>query len=191
MVRVLAPETSGVVPHWPREHGVPALLASLGDSLHDVSTVTSDIEENLPSAPPPPPSTHGSSSSGRGPRPRAVCRVLRAFRRRRERPRLRLGGGRRHGCGQWGDRRRSGAGRGSAGRVEDRGCSGSTISGRLCGRPGLAAPVITDGLAPRGRPGNLGLALHSRGRRWWGTQPAPRRRPPQARPHRGPHPYGN
>ena len=54
MIRVLAPETSGVPPGWLDEHGVPALLSSLGDALHDVPTVTGDLGENLPAAPPPP-----------------------------------------------------------------------------------------------------------------------------------------
>jgi dihydroxy-acid dehydratase len=54
MIRVLAPETPEVVPAWLTEHGVPALLSSLGDTLHDVPTVTGNLEENLPPAPPPP-----------------------------------------------------------------------------------------------------------------------------------------
>ena len=54
MIRVLAPETSEVVPDWLGEHGVPALLSSLGDTLHDVPTVTGNLKENLPPAPSPP-----------------------------------------------------------------------------------------------------------------------------------------
>ncbi|HEX5848417.1 MAG TPA: dihydroxy-acid dehydratase [Rubrobacter sp.] len=54
MIRVLIPETSEVPPEWLVEHGVPALLSSLGDVLHDVPTVTGNLLENLPTAPPPP-----------------------------------------------------------------------------------------------------------------------------------------
>jgi dihydroxy-acid dehydratase len=34
-----------------REHGVPGLLSSLGETLHDVPTVAGKLKENLPSAP--------------------------------------------------------------------------------------------------------------------------------------------
>ena len=51
MVRVLAPETPASDPAWTREYGVPALLASLGDGLHDVSTVAGRLREGLPPAP--------------------------------------------------------------------------------------------------------------------------------------------
>ena len=54
MVRVLAPETPEADPGWLREHGVPGLLASLGDALHDVRTVAGDLKGKLPPAPPPP-----------------------------------------------------------------------------------------------------------------------------------------
>jgi dihydroxy-acid dehydratase len=54
MIRVLAPETSEVAPEWLAEHGVPALLSSLGDTLHDVPTVTGNLKENLPPTPLPP-----------------------------------------------------------------------------------------------------------------------------------------
>jgi dihydroxy-acid dehydratase len=54
MIRVLAPETPEVAPEWFREHGVPGLLSSLGDTLHDVPTVAGNLKENLPPAPPPP-----------------------------------------------------------------------------------------------------------------------------------------
>jgi dihydroxy-acid dehydratase len=54
MIRVLAPETSEVRPEWLREHGVPGLLASLGDTLHDVPTVAGNLIETLPTAPPTP-----------------------------------------------------------------------------------------------------------------------------------------
>jgi dihydroxy-acid dehydratase len=54
MIRVLAPETSEVVPEWLAEHNAPALLSALGDTLHDVPTITGNLKENLPPAPSPP-----------------------------------------------------------------------------------------------------------------------------------------
>lgn len=51
MTRVLAPETPASDPVWTREKGVPALLASLGDGLHDVPTVAGRLREGLPSVP--------------------------------------------------------------------------------------------------------------------------------------------
>ena len=54
MIRVLASETPEVAPEWLREYGVPGLLSSLGDTLHDVPTVAGNLRENLPPAPPPP-----------------------------------------------------------------------------------------------------------------------------------------
>jgi dihydroxy-acid dehydratase len=51
MIRVLAPETPASDPAWTRENGAPALLASLGDGLHDVPTVAGRLKEGLPSAP--------------------------------------------------------------------------------------------------------------------------------------------
>ena len=49
MIRVLAPETPASDPAWTRENGVPALLTSLGDGLHDVPTVVGRLKEGLPS----------------------------------------------------------------------------------------------------------------------------------------------
>ena len=49
MIRVLAPETPASDPAWTQENGVPALLTSLGDSLHDVPTVVGRLKEGLPS----------------------------------------------------------------------------------------------------------------------------------------------
>ena len=51
MIRVLAPETPASDPAWTRENGVPALLASLGDGLHDVPTVAGRLREGLPAVP--------------------------------------------------------------------------------------------------------------------------------------------
>ena len=53
MIQVLAPETPEVAPEWLREHGVPTLLSSLGDTLHDIPTVTGNLKEKLPPSPPP------------------------------------------------------------------------------------------------------------------------------------------
>ena len=53
-IRVLAAETSEVAPAWLHEHGVPGLLASLGDTLHEVPTVAGNLKESLPPAPPAP-----------------------------------------------------------------------------------------------------------------------------------------
>jgi dihydroxy-acid dehydratase len=54
MMRVLAAETPQADPEWLREYGIPGLLSSLGDTLHDVPTVAGNLKENLPSAPPAP-----------------------------------------------------------------------------------------------------------------------------------------
>lgn len=51
MVRVLAPETPASEPAWTRENGVPALLASLGEGLHDIPTVAGRLKDGLPSVP--------------------------------------------------------------------------------------------------------------------------------------------
>jgi len=54
MMRVLAAETPEVGPEWLREYDVSGLLSSLGDGLHDTSTVAGNLRENLPSTPPAP-----------------------------------------------------------------------------------------------------------------------------------------
>jgi dihydroxy-acid dehydratase len=54
MIRVLASETPEVTPEWLREYGIPGLLSSLGDALHDIPTVTGNLKENLPSSSSPP-----------------------------------------------------------------------------------------------------------------------------------------
>jgi dihydroxy-acid dehydratase len=54
MVRVLAPETQAFDLAWTRKNGVPALLASLGDGLHDVPTVAGSLRAGLPAALPAP-----------------------------------------------------------------------------------------------------------------------------------------
>jgi dihydroxy-acid dehydratase len=76
MIRVLAPETPEVAPEWLREHNAPALLSSLGDTLHDVPTVTGNLKENLPPAPPSP-DEHARLAfvRARASGAEAVCRV--------------------------------------------------------------------------------------------------------------------
>jgi dihydroxy-acid dehydratase len=76
MTRVLAPETSEVVPAWLAVHGLPALLSSLGETLHDVPTVTGTLKENLPPAPSPP-DEHARLAfvEARASGAEAVCRV--------------------------------------------------------------------------------------------------------------------
>jgi len=53
-MRVLAAESPEVRPGWLQEYGETGLLASLGDTLHDVPTVTGNLKEDLPPAPPEP-----------------------------------------------------------------------------------------------------------------------------------------
>jgi dihydroxy-acid dehydratase len=54
MVRVIVEEIPEVRREWLREYGVTGLLSSLGDTLHDVPTVTGNLKENPPSAHPAP-----------------------------------------------------------------------------------------------------------------------------------------
>jgi dihydroxy-acid dehydratase len=54
MMRVLTAETPEVDPEWLWEYGVPGLLSSLGDTLHDTPTVAGNLKENLPGVPPAP-----------------------------------------------------------------------------------------------------------------------------------------
>jgi dihydroxy-acid dehydratase len=78
MIRVLAPETSEAPRGWLDEHGVPALLSSLGDALHDVPTVTGNLRNNLPAASRPP-EAHARLVfvKARASGAEAVCRVSR------------------------------------------------------------------------------------------------------------------
>ncbi len=53
MVRVLVPESPAIANlRWLRELGAAALLACLGDKLHDVPTVAGDLKKQLSTAPP-------------------------------------------------------------------------------------------------------------------------------------------
>jgi dihydroxy-acid dehydratase len=57
MIRVLAPETpASTTPTtaWYAKHGAGGLLAFLGEALSDTRTVTGNLKEEIPEAPPPP-----------------------------------------------------------------------------------------------------------------------------------------
>lgn len=55
MIRVLAPESPRIAgSSWLEAHGAAGLFAHLGDVLHDTRTVTGQLRENLPPAPPAP-----------------------------------------------------------------------------------------------------------------------------------------
>ena len=155
MIRVLAPETPEVAPDWLREYGVPGLLSTLGDTLHDVPTVAGNLKVNLPSSPPPP-DEHArlvfvrARASGA----EAVCRVredvteaageCRVFSSEKEAVSSVLSGeigdgtmlvvG---GCGP----------RGGPGLLR------LDALGRSLEEAGLEVPVMTDGLAPEGAVG--------------------------------------
>lgn len=75
MIRVLAPETSASDSAWTRENGVPALLASLGDGLHDVPTVAGRLKEGLPPAPARPENHRLVFVRARASGAEVVCRV--------------------------------------------------------------------------------------------------------------------
>jgi dihydroxy-acid dehydratase len=155
MLRVLAPETPGVDPGWLQEHGVPSLLSSLGDTLLDVPTVTGNLKEALPPAPPPP-EEHSRLVfvTARASGAEAVCRVrqdvaevagrCRVFRSEGEA----ISGIRRGevgegtmlvvgGCGPYGGP----------------GLLRLDALGRTLEEAGLEVPVMTDGLAPEAAPG--------------------------------------
>ncbi|BBL78260.1 hypothetical protein RxyAA322_01140 [Rubrobacter xylanophilus] len=58
MVRAIVPGAPGIArpdSPWLKEHGLPGLLARLGDDLHDTLTVCGRIREFLPPDPPSPP----------------------------------------------------------------------------------------------------------------------------------------
>lgn len=76
MLRVLVPETPAAGLVWTRDNGVPALLASLGDGLHDTPTVAGGLKEDLPSASPAPPEHQRLAFvRARASGAEAVCRV--------------------------------------------------------------------------------------------------------------------
>jgi dihydroxy-acid dehydratase len=127
MMRVLAAETPEADPEWLREYGVPGLLSSLGDTLHDVPTVAGNLKENLPSAPPAPGEHSGlvfirARASGA----EAVCRV-------------------RKGVTE------------TAGECRVFGSEEEAISGVIRGEVGEGAMLVVGGCGPRGAPGLLRL----------------------------------
>jgi dihydroxy-acid dehydratase len=153
--RVLAPETSEVVPAWLLEHGVPGLLASLGDTLHDVPTVAGNLRENLPSAPPTP-EEHSRLLfvKARASGAEAVCRVRRDV--------TEVAGE----CRVFGSEEEAAAsvrdgeiGEGNMLVVRGCGpCGGPGLLrldslGRSLEEAGLEVPVMTDGLAPEATVG--------------------------------------
>jgi dihydroxy-acid dehydratase len=127
MMRVLAAETPEANPEWLREYGVPGLLSSLGDTLHDVPTVAGNLKVNLPSAPPAP----GEYSrlvfiKARASGAEAVCRV-------------------REGVTD------------PAGECRVFGSEEEVVSGVLRGEVGEGALLVVGGCGPRGGPGLLRL----------------------------------
>ena len=162
-----------------QEHGVPGLLSSLGDTLHDIPTVAGNLKENLPSASPPP-DEHArlvfvrARASGA----EAVCRVRRGM--------TEVAGE----CRFFGSEEEAVAGvcQGEVGEGDDarRGwlraarragaAPARRVSGGLCTRP-TEVPVLTDGLAPEmlREPGSR--SSRRRPRRAASSAAAGRRRP--------------
>jgi dihydroxy-acid dehydratase len=75
MIRVLAPETPATDRSWTRENGIPALLASLGDDLHDMPTVVGNLKKNLPPDVEAPERYRFVFAKARASGAEAVCRV--------------------------------------------------------------------------------------------------------------------
>lgn len=151
MIRVLASESPEVTPEWKHEHGVPGLLSSLGDTLHDIPTVAGNLKDNLPpSLPPPDEHARLVFVRARASGAEAVCRVR---------------GGVREVAGEcrvFGSEEDAVAGvsRGEVGEgtvlvvggCGPRGGPGLLrldALGRSLREAGLGVPVLTDGLAPR------------------------------------------
>jgi dihydroxy-acid dehydratase len=156
MLRVLAAETSEVAPAWLHEHGVPGLLASLGDTLHEVPTVAGNLKESLPPAPPAP-EEHSRLVfvKARASGAEAVCRVRQGA--------TEVSGE----CRVFGSEedavsavRKGKVGEGAMLVVVGCGPRGGPgllrleALGRSLHEAGLEVPVMTDGLAPEGAVGN-------------------------------------
>ncbi|MBA3490644.1 MAG: dihydroxy-acid dehydratase [Rubrobacteraceae bacterium] len=127
MMRVLAAEIPAADPHWLREYGVPGLLASLGEALHDVPTVAGNLKENLPSALPAP----GEYSRlilvrARASGAESVCRV-------------------REGVTE------------AAGECRVFGSENEAVSSVRSGEIGVGTMLVVGGCGPRGGPGLLRL----------------------------------
>ena len=127
MIRVLTPETPEVAPEWIREYGIPGLFSSLGDTLHDVPTVTGNLKENLPPAPPPPDErARHAFVRARASGAEAVCRV-------------------RHGNKE------------VAGECRVFGSEDDAVSAVCGGEVGEGTMLVVGGCGPRGGPGLLRL----------------------------------
>jgi dihydroxy-acid dehydratase len=127
MLRVLASETSQADPEWLREYGVPGLLSSLGDALHDVPTIAGSLKGILPPAPPAP----GERSRlvfvrARASGAEAVCRVPEGV-------------------------------TDPAGECRVFGSEKEAVSGVLRGEVGEGLLLVVGGCGPRGGPGLLRL----------------------------------
>jgi dihydroxy-acid dehydratase len=127
MMRVLAAETPEADPEWLREYGVPGLLSSLGDTLHDVPTVAGNLKVNLPSAPPAPRErSRFVFIRARASGAEAVCRV-------------------RKGVTE------------PSGECRVFGSEEEAVSSMLRGEVGEGALLVVGGCGPRGGPGLLRL----------------------------------
>jgi dihydroxy-acid dehydratase len=127
MLRVLASETPQADPEWLREYGVPGLLSSLGDALHDVPTIAGSLKGILPPAPPAP----GERSRlvfvrARASGAEAVCRVPEGV-------------------------------TDPAGECRVFGSEKEAVSGVLRGEVGEGLLLVVGGCGPRGGPGLLRL----------------------------------
>jgi len=127
MMRVLASETPQADPEWLREYGVPGLLSSVGDALHDVPTIAGSLKGNLPPAPPAP----GERSRlvfvrARASGAEAVCRVPEGV-------------------------------TDPAGECRVFGSEKEAVSGVLRGEVGEGLLLVVGGCGPRGGPGLLRL----------------------------------
>jgi dihydroxy-acid dehydratase len=155
MVRVLAAETSEVAPAWLHEHGVPGLLASLGDTLHEVPTVAGDLKENLPPAPPTP-EEHSRLAfvEARASGAEAVCRVRKGVEEVAGECRV-FGSEEEAVSAVHNDEVGEGAILvvGGCGPRGGPGLLRLDALGRSLKEAGLEVPVMTDGLAPEGAEG--------------------------------------
>ncbi|QIN82317.1 hypothetical protein GBA63_06385 [Rubrobacter tropicus] len=155
MARVLAPETPSTDPGWVAEHGVPTLLTSLGDALHDVPTVSGRLKEGLPPAAPVPGGKHRFAFvRARASGAEAVCRAPDGV--------SEVAGGCRVFVGEGAAVRAvRGGGVGADDLLVVLGCGprggpgllGLDDLGAALGEAGLGTPVVTDGLAPEGVAG--------------------------------------
>jgi dihydroxy-acid dehydratase len=155
MIRVLAPEIPEVTPEWLSEHGVPTLLSSLVDMLHDIPTVAGNLKENLPPAPPPDEHARLVFVRARASGAEAVCRV-------REGATEAAGECRVFGSEEEAVSGVRGGAVGEGAMLVVGGCGPRGGPGlirldaldRSLREAGLEVPVLTDGLAPEGGTGS-------------------------------------